>query len=102
MTSVEEIERKTQAYRRVHDEALALKVVEHFSKPTHWFFHHYGVGDCEVSANFIAGQVKKHFPFRDVKVREAGVDTYESSVGISCVDTTYYVVMEKLEKGLSH
>lgn len=102
MTSVEEIEKKAQAYRRIRDETLAHEVVEHFSKPTQWFFHHYGVGDCEESANFIAGQVRKHFPFRDVKVQSSGVETYESTVGISCVDTTYYVVMEKLEKGLSH
>lgn len=68
MISVEDIERKTQARRRENDERLAVKVVEEFSKPTDWWFHKYGVGDCEESANFIAGRVKQHFPFRDVQV----------------------------------
>ena len=75
-------------------------IVEEFSKPTGWFFHKWNVGDCEQDATRIAGLVNQSFPSRVVYVRPAGAEVYEG--GQFLWETTYYVCMEKMEKGLSH
>lgn len=79
---------------------LVVDIIDHFSKPTSWFFHHYGVGDDEDVAHRIAKSVNAAFPSRQVRVEPSGYE--ECLSGQFFVSTTYYVCMDKMEKGTSH